>query len=125
VKSRRHLLVEALEHLPGGLGEFHRSRLSAIRSKEDELDDHAHAQKEQETIQPSLVKNFVVRLQTSFSQLMDACGEQVVGCYSPEGDHAEKVIEIALKANAGLISLYEEIDGQENPKELENIEVYF
>jgi len=31
-----------------------------------------------------------------------------VGCYAPDGDHAEKVLENGLKANAAFISIFEE-----------------
>ena len=31
-----------------------------------------------------------------------------MGCYAPDGDHAEKVLENGLKANAAFISIFEE-----------------
>lgn len=35
-------------------------------------------------------------------------GKNIVGCYAPDGDHAEKVLENGLKANAAFISVFEE-----------------
>lgn len=39
--------------------------------------------------------------------LSDARAAHITGCYAPEGDHAEKLIENGLKANTGIISVYE------------------
>ena len=36
-----------------------------------------------------------------------------MGCYSPDGDHAEKVLENGLKANAAFISVFEESKSNE------------
>jgi len=52
-----------------------------------------------------------VRLNTSFLRTLSTCsGGGTSGCYAPDGVHAEKPIENALKCNAIFISIFEEKD---------------
>jgi len=55
----------------------------------------------------------------------NCCGKSIVGCYAPDGDHAEKPIENSLKSNLGFISVYDTDGVQPMSHEIENAEVLF
>ena len=52
-------------------------------------------------------KGYWIRFNNTFLRTCCTCPIQIVGCYSPNGDHCEKPLEIALKANQAIISLGE------------------
>lgn len=53
-------------------------------------------------------KRYWVRMNNKFFSTASCCSSNIVGCYAPNGDHAEKPLEIALKSNVVMISLFEE-----------------
>lgn len=63
-----------------------------------------------------------VKLLSTFLQISDCCTNSIVGCYAPDGDHAEKPLENAIKANCAFASLSED---KPEAQEMENLEVFF
>ena len=53
-------------------------------------------------------QRYKIRLQNSFLAGVTVCGDHIIGCYAPNGWHAEKPIENALKCNVTFISVYKE-----------------
>ena len=53
-------------------------------------------------------QRYKIRLQNSFLDGVTVCGDHIIGCYAPNGWHAEKSIENALKCNVTFISVYRE-----------------
>jgi len=88
-------------------------------------------------------RTYWIRFNSTFFNVVATCGakyvanscfafegsndhyDSIVGCYAPNGDHAEKPLENGLKVNAKFISVYE--DDPDNPGtpgiEIENVEV--
>lgn len=72
--------------------------------------------KEEEEITPSQKKKYWARFTSSFLNSVNSCSSNIVGCYSPDGDHCEKPIEMGIKPNLAVISVFEE--GKDKGKEL-------
>eukprot|EP00117_Sycon_ciliatum_P014808 scpid13882/ scgid3890/ len=64
-------------------------------------------------------KEFSVVLHTSLFHTAQTCSGGIIGCYAPNGEHCERPLEIGLRADNALASIY--LDGME----IENVELVF
>eukprot|EP01105_Mastigella_eilhardi_P007821 TRINITY_DN194_c5_g1_i1.p1 TRINITY_DN194_c5_g1~~TRINITY_DN194_c5_g1_i1.p1 ORF type:complete len:1733 (+),score=377.66 TRINITY_DN194_c5_g1_i1:121-5199(+) len=111
--SRRILAVNALDAVATTSGRdnaaYLRSKKQALLAREDKLEADAEHQRQLQNQQDASACNgkaaYRVRLLTAFLQTCACCGRAIVGCYAPDGDHAEKPLENALKANCAFASL--------------------
>eukprot|EP00727_Mastigamoeba_balamuthi_P010806 m51a1_g6348 putative C-tail anchored protein (1629) ;mRNA; r:72962-79031 len=126
-RSATDAINRALASKPEEDAYFFRSRATALLAREDALE--ATAERERRRWEPSGrggdagTKTFVLRLNHSFFACSSCCGPAIVGCYAPQGDHAEKPVENALSARAAFVSLYERGDDGADSDELENAEI--
>ena len=87
------------------------NRKLSLLTREEGLEDALEKDKLLEGLTPPQRRRYWVRLNNSYWKVAACCGKQISGCYAPNGDHAEKVLENALKANTCFISLYESKSG--------------
>ena len=90
---------------------LHNRKLS-ILTREEGLEETLEKDKLAEGLAPPQRRRYWVRLNNSFWKIAACCGKQISGCYAPNGDHAEKGLENALKANVCFLSLYENVPGK-------------
>ena len=88
------------------------NRKLSILTREEGLEETLEKEKLAEGLAPPQRRRYWVRLNNSFLKVAACCGKQVAGCYAPNGDHAEKGLENALKANVCFLSLYENVPGK-------------
>ncbi len=84
------------------------NRKLTLLAKEDQLEMDFENQKRQEETKPSQKKTYWARMNNTFLRCVGSSANNIVGCYAPEGDHCEKPIEIGIKANVAIISVFEE-----------------
>lgn len=63
-------------------------------------------------------KSFKVAINMLFFDCAKCCGPQIVGCYAPNGEHCERPLEIGVRCDSGIISIYDETG-----IEIENAEI--
>jgi len=72
-------------------------------------------------------RRYRARVNNSFLKTASVSGRDSVGDYSPNGDHCEKPLEMALKSNVAILSLFEMSDDAEKQEmigtEIENMAV--
>jgi hypothetical protein len=103
---------------------FFSNRKMSLLAKESDLEKDYEKQLKEQTLIVSQRKEYVARFSLSSLSTFSCCGPQIVGCYAPDGDHCEKPLEIGLKSNQALLSIFDEnIEGK--PTEIENAEVLF
>jgi hypothetical protein len=83
------------------------NRKLSLLTREEALEETLEKDKLAEGLAPPQRRRYWVRLNNSFWKVAACCGKQISGCYAPNGDHAEKVLENSMKANVGFMSLYE------------------
>jgi hypothetical protein len=93
---------------------YYINRKVTLLSKEDQLSLEYEQQKRQEQSVPSQKKTYWARMNNTFLRCVGSTSNSIVGCYAPDGDHCEKPIEIGIKANLAIISLFEESKDNEN-----------
>eukprot|EP01125_Pyxidicula_operculata_P010404 TRINITY_DN3421_c1_g2_i2.p1 TRINITY_DN3421_c1_g2~~TRINITY_DN3421_c1_g2_i2.p1 ORF type:complete len:1774 (+),score=439.41 TRINITY_DN3421_c1_g2_i2:2-5323(+) len=135
LRSRRNVILKDVEKLLK-LDVKHPKRQIfmniklSLLTKEDKLESDFQDQKLIETTKPKVKRYYWIRLNSKFFKTVSTCGSNISGCYAPNGDHAEKIVENSLKSNVAIISLYEEDrdhTGKDKQKgdEIENLEVIF
>lgn len=83
------------------------NRKLSILTREESLEDQLEKDKLAEGLLPPQRRRYWVRLNNTFWNVAACCGKQIAGCYAPNGDHAEKALENAIKSNVAFMSLYE------------------
>lgn len=83
--------------------------------QEDQLEMDFEQQKRQEHLKSSQRKSYWARMNNTFLRAAGSSSNSIVGCYAPDGDHCEKPLEIGLKSNLAILSIFEE--NKENPTE--------
>lgn len=107
---------------------FYANRVRTLLRREDLIDEQyrnerAHAEKGRGGEEK---KTFIATLHRSLFHCARSCGSNITGCYAPDGVHAERPIEDGLKAQWGIISLYEGRNkGSTTKTEIENVEIFF
>eukprot|EP01114_Cavostelium_apophysatum_P014686 TRINITY_DN3869_c0_g1_i2.p1 TRINITY_DN3869_c0_g1~~TRINITY_DN3869_c0_g1_i2.p1 ORF type:complete len:1254 (-),score=367.64 TRINITY_DN3869_c0_g1_i2:254-4015(-) len=104
--------------------DFSKRRL-ALLSKETQLENDAENHRRMRSDSPGEKSKFYIELNRSFLKCLGTCSPNVVGCYAPDGEHCEKVVEIGLKANSAIIGVYQDAGEDEQGVEIENAEVLF
>lgn len=106
---------------------YYASRVRTLLRREELIDEQyqnerAHAEKVRDGNDK---KTFIATLHRSFLGCARCCGNNISGCYAPDGLHAERPIEDGLKAQWGIISLYEGggAAAVNTRVEIENVEV--
>lgn len=87
------------------------NRKLSILTREEGLEETLEKDKLLEGLAPPQRRRYWVRLNNSYWKVAACCGKQISGCYAPNGDHAEKVLENSLKNNVCFMSLYESKKG--------------
>jgi ribosomal protein S18 acetylase RimI-like enzyme len=129
LKSRRNVVLKAIDKKIKFHSQksFLTNRKLSLLAREEKLDFDVERQRQQEKFEVPQKRHYWCRLNNTFFNKAACCGKSIVGCYAPDGDHAEKPIENALKANVTFISLFDE--SKENSRqlgtEIENVEVLF
>lgn len=88
------------------------NRKLSMLTREEGLEETFEKEKLVEGLAPPQRRRYWIRMNNSFWKLAACCGKQISGCYAPNGDHAEKPLENALKSNLCFISLYENRPGK-------------
>lgn len=109
LRSRRnHALNMIQKKLKNHLNRVNlQNRKLSILTREESLEDQLEKDKQLEGLSPPQRRRYWVRLNNTFWNVAACCGKQISGCYAPNGDHAEKILENALKTNVAILSLYE------------------
>lgn len=78
-------------------------------------------------------KTFCIKINNTFLSTIGICGNNI-DCYSPDEDYRKKLIEIGIKRNQSIFSLFEEDNSKHfyflyinylKDIEIENVEVLF
>jgi hypothetical protein len=128
-KQRNAAEAEILQHIAEHHRKaFYESRLQSLQEKEQQLLQSLQQESAKEPTS-SKFRSYWVRFNNTFFRTASTSSNQIVGCYAPDGDHCEKPLEIGMKANAAMISIFEESKekGKEGTigAEIENVEVLF
>jgi hypothetical protein len=117
LKGRRALAVKTIDSRlgPSKEGLFQEKKI-ALLMKEDEIESSIEKQAQQ----PLKPQTFKCVLNTSFLDCMSCCGSNIIGCYAPNGEHCERPLEIGMRHDSAIISIYDASN-----VELENVEVLF
>jgi hypothetical protein len=83
------------------------NRKLSLLTREEGLEETLEKDKLAEGLAPPQRRRYWVRLNNTYWRVAACCGKQIAGCYAPNGDHAEKLLENSMKANVGIFSLYE------------------
>lgn len=107
---------------------YYASRVRTLVRREELIDEQYRKERvrAEKARGEAAKKRFRATLHRSLFDCARCCGSQIAGCFAPDGTHAEKPIEDGLKAQWGIISLYEEGEKEEDAgTEIENAEVLF
>ncbi|XP_065897600.1 uncharacterized protein [Dysidea avara] len=117
LKGRRAIAVKLIDQKLGKAheGHFYDKKLTLL-AKEDEIE----ADFEKQARVPVKPKKFTVALNTNFFDSARCCGSQIIGCYAPTGEHCERPLEIGLRCDSAVASIY-----NESNTEIENCEIMF
>ncbi|KAH3732495.1 hypothetical protein Pelo_16673 [Pelomyxa schiedti] len=125
---RRRIAVQTIESAVRSSprsAEHALNRKQALQVREVSLEaDAALLNSKHQSSTPNNQATYRVRLLTTFLQTAACCNSNIVGCYAPDGDHAEKPLENSIKANVAFASL-EEKKGDIWQPEMENLEIVF
>lgn len=106
------------------------TKKAKILADEKKMESNYKEEKRKQKLNKSKGQYFWTKVNKKFLAALATTDTSIAGCYAPNGDHAEKIVEDGLKANTAILSLYEEkrSKDKESPEignEIENIEVIF
>lgn len=87
------------------------NHISLLLQKESALEEKLENQTntlQEETPDGKIKRGLIARYGNNFFTVNNCCSNKIVGCYAPDGFHAEKTLENSLKVNASFISIFEE-----------------
>eukprot|EP01094_Clydonella_sp_ATCC50884_P025749 TRINITY_DN6893_c0_g2_i2.p1 TRINITY_DN6893_c0_g2~~TRINITY_DN6893_c0_g2_i2.p1 ORF type:complete len:836 (-),score=138.03 TRINITY_DN6893_c0_g2_i2:24-2531(-) len=104
MRSHRKLVVAAAYAFANSLekddADRVRKNVASLLHREKELEEQEEKRRKPQA------ENFLVKICSTFFSTLLCCDYNIPGCYAPNGDHCQKLVEIGARANAGVFSIY-------------------